>query len=123
MSPVRDPHAVLGVEPSAGDEEIRTAYRNRSMLLHPDLHEGRPERVRREAERAMTQLTEAYEILTRHASPGSRRRVSNAPDGPSEPSLFRLGRLVGRAVKPEAGEGHPTLAFRLGRRLGRGGRS
>ena len=117
---MRDPHAVLGVDPSADDEAIRTAYRNRSMLLHPDLHEGRPERVRQEAERAMTQLTEAYEILTHHG-PSRRARTTQ----PAEPPLFRLGRLVGRTMKPSPppGERPTTLAFRLGRRLGRSDRA
>lgn len=86
-----DPYAVLGVERSATAEEVRAAYRARSMLLHPDLYEGRPEAVRREARRAMAQLTEAY---------GSLRAGSGAAVGPGDRRsvAFRLGRLVGRAL-------------------------
>ena len=105
---MRDPYAVLGLESPATAEEVRAAYRARSLLLHPDLHEGRPAEVRREAERAMAQLTEAYEALT-HPRPGTRR-----PEVPRVPSTaYRLGRLVGRSG---SGEGY---AYRLGRLLGR----
>lgn len=90
MTSVRDPWAVLGIDPSASEEEIRAAYRTRSMLLHPDLHEGRPERVRLEARRAMTQLTQAYEALTTGAAPRRREPTSVA---------FLLGRRLGRRLR------------------------
>jgi len=93
VSAARDPHAVLGVDRSASDDEVRAAYRARSMLLHPDLHQGRPEAVRREAQRAMTQLTEAYETLRHGRHPGG-------GGGSTRASLaFRLGRAVGRAIR------------------------
>ncbi len=103
---MRDPYAVLGLEPPATADEVRAAYRARSMLLHPDLHEGRPARVRLEAQRAMAQLTEAYEALVGAADdPGT---------SPASP-LYRLGRVVGRAGL--AGDG--SVAFRVGRLVGR----
>ncbi len=34
-----DPHAVLGVEPSATRAEIRRAYRRRALEIHPDVAE------------------------------------------------------------------------------------
>ena len=102
---MRDPYAVLGLEPSATADQVRAAYRARSMLLHPDLHEGRPAHVRVEAQRAMAQLTEAYQALA--GADGGRASPPASP-------LYRLGRLVGRAAP---GEG--SVAFRLGRRVGR----
>ena len=104
---MRDPYAVLGLEPPVTTDQVRAAYRARSMLLHPDLHEGRPAGVRLEAQRAMAQLTEAYQTLTR-ADDGDQ-----APPPPSP--LYRLGRLVGKAAPP----GDGSMAFRLGRRVGR----
>ncbi len=101
-----DPYAVLGLETTATAEEIRTAYRARSMLLHPDLHEGRPAGVRREAEKAMAQLTEAYEVLTRHGP----------PDPPPPTAPYRLGRLLGRSG---VASGDQRYAYRLGRLVGR----
>ena len=124
---MRDPYAVLGLEPPVTAEQVRAAYRARSMLLHPDLHEGRPPRVRQEAERAMAQLTEAFETLTRPGArpgPGTRAgtgsgagRRAATPPGPAP--LYRLGRLFGRsglAGRPGDGAGY---AFRLGRIVGR----
>ncbi len=113
-----DPYAVLGVAPSASDEEVRAAYRTRSMLLHPDLHQGRPEHVRREAERAMTQLTEAYEAALAGRKHGSPRAAAEAPT-----PFYRLGRLAARArttrVAAEAGEQDGGFAYRLGWLVGR----
>lgn len=34
-----NPHAVLGVEPSASRAEIRRAYRRRALEIHPDVAE------------------------------------------------------------------------------------
>lgn len=112
-----DPYAVLGVSPSATLEEVRAAYRARSMLLHPDLHQGRPEHVRREAERAMTQLTTAYEaVLAGQTGP-----ASSGPAG--EPLAFRLGRMAARARIARdasvAGEQDGRFAYRLGWLVGR----
>lgn len=115
-----EPYAVLGIAPSASDDEVRSAYRTRSLLLHPDLHEGRPEPVRREAQRAMTQLTEAYEAVLREREGGP----AAARDRPPAASPFyRLGRLAGRArvtrVAAEAGEQDGGFAYRLGWLVGR----
>ena len=114
-----DPYAVLGVPPSASDDEVRTAYRSRSMLLHPDLHQGRPEPVRLEAERAMTQLTEAYEAVLAER----RRRPRAAGAAPPASPFFRLGRLAARSrvtrQAAEAGERDGSVAYRLGWLMGR----
>lgn len=115
---VTDPYAVLGVASSASVEEIRAAYRVRSMLLHPDLHHGRPENVRREAERAMTQLTEAYE-----AALARRRSSGTAASAAREPIAYRLGRLAARTRLARdasvAGEQDGGVAYRLGWLIGR----
>ena len=88
-----DPWGVLGVEPTATVEEIRNAYRRRSMLLHPDLHSGRPDAVRREAERAMRQLTAAYEAVT-----AVRKQGAVPPRKQPKSSLaYRLGWIAGRS--------------------------
>jgi len=80
------------------------------MLLHPDLHEGRPAAVRLEAQRAMAQLTEAYQTLA---------GVGTGPDRAGAPSpLYRLGRFVARTGLAGMGQAD-SLAFRVGRLVGR----
>ncbi|HVM04837.1 MAG TPA: J domain-containing protein [Acidimicrobiales bacterium] len=121
-----DHYAVLGVARTAGDDEVRAAYRARSMLLHPDLHEGRPDAVRREADRAMAQLTDAYQAIL--AERGSSRGRPDEPDrartaGSPEPPLHRLGRAAARSrlarLAAEAGEKDGGFAYRLGWLVGR----
>ena len=130
-----DPYAVLGIDRTATDEEVHAAYRARSMLLHPDLHQGRPQHVRVEAERAMTQLTEAYETVRRRRAAGRAARgggagaagggrAAGARSGPAGRSPFyRLGRLASRAgvarAAAEAGEQPGGAAYRLGWLVGR----
>ena len=35
---MNDPYSILGVSPSATDDEIKTAYRKLSQQYHPDKH-------------------------------------------------------------------------------------
>lgn len=117
-----DPFAVLGVSPSATVDEVRAAYRARSMLLHPDLHQGRPEHVRREADRAMTQLTEAYEAALAGRENGGGRASASA--GPRESAAYRFGRAAGARSRTArdarvAGEQDGGFAYRLGWLVGR----
>ncbi len=122
---MNDPFSVLGVAPSATADEVRAAYRARSMLLHPDLHQGRPEHVRREAERAMTQLTEAYEVALAQRARGGGSAAGGAAGGAAakEPVAYRLGRLAARSRIARdaslAGEQEGRFAYRLGWLVGR----
>lgn len=125
-----DPYPVLGLTPPVTPDEVRAAYRARSMLLHPDLHQGRPEPVRREAERAMVQLTAAYEAAlalagrpggpTRRGSPGGKGGVPTSGDGTA---AYRLGRLAARSRLARqagaAGQQDGGAAYRLGWLVGR----
>jgi predicted CoA-binding protein len=56
------PYEVLGVSPKASKKEITEAYRTLAQIFHPDRFVDSPEPVKREAERRMKHLTQAYAL-------------------------------------------------------------
>jgi len=68
-----DPHAVLGVAPGAGEEEVARAYRELAKRYHPD---HRPDDE--EASRRMAEINAAYELL-RDAQQDHVERRSTVP--------------------------------------------
>lgn len=56
----RDYYEVLGVEKTAGDEEIKKAYRRLARQLHPDVNKDNP----KEAETKFKEVNEAYSVLS-----------------------------------------------------------
>src|SRR3954447_19977061 len=55
----RDPYEVLGVQRTAGEAEIKKAFRRLARELHPDVNKDDPQ-----AEEKGTEAAEAYEILS-----------------------------------------------------------
>ncbi|MBQ5522710.1 MAG: J domain-containing protein, partial [Oscillospiraceae bacterium] len=55
---VADPYKVLGVAPSASEEEIKKAYRDLSKKYHPDLNPGDES-----AARKMSEINAAYDQI------------------------------------------------------------
>ena len=55
---ISDPYKVLGVLPTASDEEIAKAYRRMAKKYHPDVNQGAPE-----AARKMSDINAAYEQI------------------------------------------------------------
>ncbi len=67
---MRDPYAVLGVSPTASDEEIKKAYRELARKYHPDNYADNP--LADLAKDKMQEINEAYdEIVNRRKAGGS----------------------------------------------------
>jgi DnaJ like chaperone protein len=59
----KDPYAVLGLDRSAGDGEIKRAYRKLISQHHPDKLGDVPEELKRRAEDRAREINAAYETL------------------------------------------------------------
>ena len=59
---MKDPYSVLGVSPTATDEEIKQAYRKLARRYHPDNYATDPDAARH-AEEKMKEINEAYERI------------------------------------------------------------
>lgn len=69
-----DPYAVLGVERTASDAEIRAAYRDLVAKYHPDKHQGNP--LEGLAAEKMADVNRAYEVLS---DPAKRSAYDTGP--------------------------------------------
>ena len=56
---------MLGVEPTATDDEVRKAYRQMALKHHPDRVAALGEDVRKAAERKFQEINEAKERIYR----------------------------------------------------------
>ncbi len=63
---MKDPFQVLGISPTASEDEIKTAYRKLARLYHPDLHPGD-----KAAEEQMKEVNDAYTEALRVKKTGS----------------------------------------------------
>ncbi|MBQ8684294.1 MAG: DnaJ domain-containing protein [Clostridia bacterium] len=59
----RDPYEVLGVKPTATDDEVKTAYRNMARKYHPDNYADNP--LSDLAQEKMQEINEAYDAIVR----------------------------------------------------------
>ncbi len=61
---MNDPYAVLGVSPSASDEEIKKAYRSLAKKYHPDNYQNSP--LADLASEKMKEINAAYDEIQAH---------------------------------------------------------
>ena len=65
-----DPYQVLGVSPTASDDEVKKAYRTLCKKYHPDANVGKPDAA--QAEKKFMEVQQAYEeIMHRRQGGGS----------------------------------------------------
>ena len=93
MTTTRDYYDVLGVSRTAGDKEIKTAYRRRARKYHPDLNRGDPQ-----AEEKFKELSEAFAVLSDADKRARYDRGGHEAFGPgfdpfagADPSQFDFG--------------------------------
>ena len=66
-----DPYQVLGVSPTASDDEVKKAYRALCKKYHPDANVGKPDAA--QAEKRFMEVQQAYEeIMHRRQGGGAR---------------------------------------------------
>jgi hypothetical protein len=65
---------ILGVRPNASDDEIRSQYKYKANLLHPDKHTSSPPSVRDKAIEEFKRVGDAFDYLK-----NSRNRPNNNP--------------------------------------------
>ena len=56
-------YKILGIDPSASDEEVKKAYREMAKKNHPDLVSNLGEEVRQAAEKKFQEINAAYETI------------------------------------------------------------
>jgi len=66
---MNDPYSVLGVSPSASDDDVKKAYRELARKYHPDNYHDNP--LADLASEKMKEINEAYDTITKSREGGS----------------------------------------------------
>ena len=71
---------ILEIQPGAGLDEIKAAYRDAVAVWHPDRFRGNA-RLKKKAEKKLKEINVAYETLLSNyeGSPGPHREQHNSP--------------------------------------------
>lgn len=57
-------YTLMGVAPTATEDEIKKAYKKKALLYHPDRNSGKSDAQKAENEKIFKEINSAYEILT-----------------------------------------------------------
>ncbi len=81
---ITDPYQILGVSPSASDEEVKKAYRDLSRKYHPDTNTNNP--LADLAEEKFKQVQAAYQQIMDEREHGSQRSYGYSSQNTSSQS-------------------------------------
>lgn len=93
-----NPYSVLGIQNSAGKDEIRKAYRDLARKFHPDSNAGN-----KEAEEKFKEINDAYAIL----SDEKKKEQYDREESMKKSSVYekefqqKAGQKTARAAKPQ----------------------
>lgn len=80
----KDPYSILGIQPTASDDEVKKAYRELAKKYHPDRYADTP--MAELAQEKMQEINEAYDTIMNRRRSGNNttggygNRSSNFPD-------------------------------------------
>lgn len=106
---MNDPYAVLGVSPSASDDEVKRAYRELVKKYHPDNYANNP--LADLAEAKMKEVNEAYDAIVKSRTQGGYQSQSAGAGGRSgqgggqqyrSPTLLQVRQLIAQNNLAEA---------------------
>ena len=100
-----DPYKVLGVDPSAGDDDIKKAYRQLSRKYHPDANINNPNKDA--AEEKFKEIQQAYQQIMHDRESGY--RGSSSGYGPGS-SYGYSGQGYGSSGYGQSGRGYDDYA-------------
>ncbi len=113
---MRDPYSVLGVSPSASDEEVKKAYRDLARRYHPDNYQNNP--LADLAEEKMKEINEAYDTITKQRSGGApggyQQGYQQSYQRTTDPAYIRVRNLINAGDLNSAEQ----LLFEMGRKDG-----
>ena len=113
---MRDPYSVLGVSPSASDEEVKKAYRDLARRYHPDNYQNNP--LADLAEEKMKEINEAYDTITKQRSGGApggyQQGYQQSYQRTADPTYIRVRNLINAGDLNSAEQ----LLFEMGRKDG-----
>lgn len=92
---MNNPYEVLGIQPTATDEEVKAAYRELAKKYHPDNYGNNP--LSELAEEKMQEINEAYDTIIR-----MRRQGGSAGGSSSRYSDIRNLIRTGRNIDAES---------------------